>query len=60
MFANLDTGSKESSQSSFQSALTDFQTYFADSPIEDYTGTEKEQIQLDELVKRFHNFLSIM
>ncbi len=60
MFANLDTGSKEIFQSSFQNALTEFQTYFADSPIENYTGTEKEQIQLNELLKRFHSFLNIM
>lgn len=59
MFARLDTSSKESFQSSFQSALTDFQAYFSERPIENYTGTEKEQMQLDELVKRFHGFLNL-
>ena len=59
MFARLDTSSKESFQSSFQSALTDFQAYFSERPIENYTGTEKEQNQMDELVKRFHGFLNL-
>ena len=59
MFAGLDTSSKESFQSSVQSALTDFQAYFSERPIENYTGTEKEQKQLDELVKRFHSFLNL-
>lgn len=59
MFADLDTSSKESFQSSFQSALTDFQAYFSERRIENYTGTEKEQMQLDELVKRFHSFMNL-
>lgn len=59
MFARLDTSTKESFQSSFQSALTDFQAYFSERPIENYTGTEKEQLQLDELVKRFHSFMNL-
>ncbi len=57
MFANLDVSSKENFQSSFEKALAGFRDYFISDPIEDYNGTSREQRQLDELLKRFNNFI---
>ncbi len=34
-----------------------FRNYFTAELIEDYNGTGREQMQLDELVKRFQSFL---
>ena len=56
MFANLDVSSKEKFQSSFENALVGFRNYFINDPIENYNGTSREQIQLDELLKRFNIF----
>ncbi|MDE6433050.1 MAG: hypothetical protein K2L07_02335 [Lachnospiraceae bacterium] len=57
MFANLDVSSKENFRSSFERALAGFRNYFVADPIENYNGTNKEQMQLDELSKRFQSFL---
>lgn len=57
MFANLDVSSKENFRSSFEKALAGFRDYFVSDPIEDYNGTDREQRQLDELLKRFNNFI---
>lgn len=57
MFANLDVSSKENFRSSFENALVGFRNYFVSDPIENYNGTSREQMQLDELMKRFQNFL---
>lgn len=57
MFANLDVSSRENFQSSFTNALAGFRNYFVSDPIENYNGTGREQMQLDELVKRFNSFL---
>lgn len=57
MFANLDVSSKENFRSSFENALAGFRDYFVSDPIENYNGTSGEQRQLDELLKRFNNFL---
>lgn len=57
MFANLDVSSKENFRSSFEYALVGFRNYFISDPIENYNGTSREQIQLDELIKRFNNFI---
>ena len=59
MFANLDVSSKENFKSSFENALAGFGNYFVSDPIENYNGTSREQMQLDELVKRFQNFLEV-
>lgn len=58
MFATLDTSSKENFKASFQKALDDFREYFADAPIELYTGTSRENMQLEELMRRFESFLA--
>ncbi|MBD5549275.1 MAG: hypothetical protein HDQ97_18130 [Lachnospiraceae bacterium] len=57
MFANLDVSSRENFQNSFTNALAGFRNYFVSDPIENYNGTSREQMQLDELVKRFNGFL---
>lgn len=57
MFVNLDVSSKENFRSSFEKALSGFRNYFVSDPIEDYNGTGREQRQLDELLKRFNNFI---
>lgn len=57
MFANLDVSSKENFRSSFENALVGFRNYFISDPIENYNGTSREKLQLDELVKRFQNFI---
>lgn len=57
MFANLDVSSKENFQSSFDNAMVSFEHYFAAEPIEGYNGTRREQMQLNELLKRFNNFI---
>lgn len=59
MFSTLDISSKESFQSSFQNALESFRSYWSDDPIETYTGTERERIQLEALVTRFNEYLSL-
>jgi hypothetical protein len=40
-----------------EKALAGFRDYFVSDPIEDYNGTGREQRQLDELLKRFNNFI---
>jgi hypothetical protein len=59
MFSTLDISSKESFQSSFQNALESFRSYWSDDPIETYTGTERERIQLEALVTRFNEYLNV-
>lgn len=57
MFANLDVSSEENFRSSFEKAMAGFRDYFVSDPIENYNGTDREQRQLDELLKRFNNFI---
>lgn len=55
----IHVSSKENFKSSFENALAGFGNYFVSDPIENYNGTSREQMQLDELVKRFQNFLEV-
>lgn len=57
MFANLDVSNKENFRSSFEKAIAGFRDYFVSDSIENYNGTGWEQKQLDELLKRFNNFI---
>lgn len=57
MFSNLDVSSKEKFVISFAKAVDSFKKYYAGGEVQIFTGTDKEQSQLDELVKRFHSFL---
>lgn len=57
MFSNLDVSSKEKFVGSFEKAVDSFKNYYAGGEVQVFTGTDKEQSQLDELVKRFHSFL---
>lgn len=57
MFSNLDVSSKEKFVSSFEEAVDSFKNYSAGGEVQIFMGTDKEQSQLDELVKRFHSFL---
>lgn len=57
MFSNLDVSSKEKFVGSFAKAVDSFKNYYAGGEVQIFTGTDKEQSQLDELVKRFHSFL---
>ena len=57
MFSNLDVSSKENFVNSFTKAVDSFENYYAGNEVQIFTRTDKEQSQLDELVKRFHNFL---
>lgn len=57
MFSNLDVSSKEKFVSSFGKAVDSFKKYYAGGEVQIFTGADKEQSQLDELVKRFHSFL---
>lgn len=57
MFSNLDVGSKERFVGSFEKAVDSFKKYYAGGEVQIFTGTDKEQSQLDELVKRLHSFL---
>lgn len=57
MFSNLDVGSKEKFVNSFAKAVDSFKNYYAGGEVQIFTGTDREQSQLDELVKRFQNFL---
>jgi hypothetical protein len=57
MFSNLDVSSKEKFVSSFENAVDSFKNYYAGGEVQIFTGTDKEQSQLDELVKRFQSFL---
>ena len=57
MFSNLDVSSKEKSVSSFEKAAASFKNYSAGGEVQIFMGTDKGWMQLDELVKRFHNFL---
>ena len=57
MFSNLDVSSKEKFVSSFAKAVDSFKNYYAGGEVQIFTGTDKEQSQLDELVKRFQGFL---
>lgn len=56
-FAGLDTSDKEHFQKSFDSAIEHLKNYFNDDPIELYTGTDREKVQIDALIKRFAEFL---
>ncbi len=58
MFSKLDTSSKDKFQSSFQDALEKYHSYWRNRPIEIYTGTERENIQLEALIERFNKYLS--
>lgn len=58
MFAGLDVSSKENFQNSFENALMGFKNYFVADLIETYTGTDRENMQTEELIKRFQNFLN--
>ncbi|MBD5545335.1 MAG: hypothetical protein HDR01_14140 [Lachnospiraceae bacterium] len=57
IFSNLDVSNKEKFVSSFTKAVDSFKNYYAGGEVQIFTGTGKEQSQLDELVKRFHSFL---
>lgn len=57
MFSNLDVSSKEKFVSSFAKAVDSFKNYYAGGEVKIFTGTDKEQSQLDELVKRFQSLL---
>lgn len=57
MFSNLNVDSKEKFVSSFMKAVDNFKNYYAGGEVQIFKGTDKEQAQLDELVKRFHKFL---
>lgn len=57
MFSNLDVSSKEKFVSSFAKAVDSFKKYYAGGEVQIFMGTDKEQSQLDELVKRFQSFL---
>ncbi len=57
MFSNLDVSSKEKFVSSFAKAVDSFKNYYAGGEVQIFMGTDKEQSQLDELVKRFQGFL---
>jgi hypothetical protein len=57
MFSNLDVSSKEKFVGSFENAVDSFKNYYAGGEVQIFTGTDKEQSQLDELVKRFQSFL---
>ncbi|MBD5524801.1 MAG: hypothetical protein HDR04_10350 [Lachnospiraceae bacterium] len=57
MFSNLDVSSKEKFVGSFAKAVDSFKNYYAGGEVQIFTGTDKEQSQLDELVKRFQGFL---
>ena len=57
MFSNLDVSIKENFVNSFTKAVDSFKNYYAGNEVKIFTRTDKEQPQLDELVKRFHNFL---
>lgn len=57
MFSNLDVSSRENFVNSFTKAVDSFMNYYAGGEVQIFTGTDKEQSQLDELVKRFHSFL---
>lgn len=57
MFSKLDVSSKEKFVNSFEKAVDSFKNYYVGGEVQVFTGTDKEQSQLDELVKRFHSFL---
>ena len=57
MFSNLDVSSKENFVNSCTKAVDSFKNYYAGNEVQIFMRTDKEQSQLDELVKRFHNFL---
>lgn len=57
MFSNLDVSSRENFMNSFTKAVDSFKNYYAGGEVQIFTGMDKEQSQLDELVKRFHSFL---
>lgn len=57
MFSNLDVSSKEKFVGSFEKAVDSFKNYYAGGEVQVFTGTDREQSQLDELVRRFHSFL---
>jgi hypothetical protein len=57
MFSNLDVSSKEKFVGSFEKAVDNFKNYYAGGEVQIFTGADKEQSQLDELVKRFYSFL---
>lgn len=58
MFANLDISSADNFRSSFQSAIKNYQAYWLENPIETYTGTNRENMQIEVLVQRFNKYLS--
>ncbi|MGN0345882.1 MAG: hypothetical protein ACI4E5_01730 [Suilimivivens sp.] len=57
MFSNLDVSSREKFVGSFEKAVDSFKNYSAGGEVQIFTGTDREQSQLDELVKRFQSFL---
>lgn len=57
MFSNLDVSSRENFMNSFTKAVDSFKNYYAGGEVQIFTAMDKEQSQLDELVKRFHSFL---
>ncbi len=59
MFSYLDVCSKEKFVGSFAKAVDSFKNYYAGGEVQIFTGTDREQTQLDELVKRFHSFLEV-
>lgn len=57
VFSNLDVSSQENFVNSFAKAVESFKNYYAGGEVQIFTGTDKEQSQLDELIKRFQSFL---
>lgn len=57
MFANLDVSSIDNFKLSFEKVLSDFRKYFGSDPTGIYSGTTRENIQVDELVNRMYKFL---
>lgn len=57
VFSNLDVSSQENFVNSFEKAVEKFKSYYAGGEVQIFTGTDKEQSQLDELIKKFHSFL---
>lgn len=57
MFSNLDVSSREKFVGSFEKAVDSFKNYSAGGEVQIFTGTDREQSQLDELVKRCQSFL---
>ena len=49
VFSNLDVSSEENFVDSFAKAIENFKSYYAGGKVQIFTGTDKEELQLDEL-----------